>query len=152
MGSAAVACQYCEQNCKEEIDSCVFQRPQRRRKSDLILGKTCAAMKVLHDTNFVDETAEEIEDGGEDNLPEIFEQLQGSWYDQTDGDLVGSISGVFIVWNKPWTLSDDEAHTRLPNLKGHIMLDVEGHVLIGQICMEPQPSIVWSNGQVWLKK
>ena len=101
-------------------------------------------MKVLRDPDFSDFACD-------DDMFDMLEQLQGNWYCESDGQLVGSVSGSLITWSRTWTPgTTGKEMLRMP--EGHVALELDGHVLIGQVCLETQKCIVWNNGQVWLQK
>ena len=149
MGNISVQCLQCD-GCRDVHDQCGNCQvvSNKKRPADLIPGKTCASMRVLRDPDLL------INEESEEDRFEMLQHLQGSWYDEADGELVGSVSGSFIVWNRPWMVSDPQIVTsRMPSTsEGHVALEMDGHVLIGQVCLETQRSIVWNNGQVWLQK
>ena len=105
-------------------------------------------MKVLRDPELL------LSAESDDDIFDLLQHLQGNWYGASDGQLIGSVSGSFIVWNQPWLPTEENIMTsRIPAAsEGHVALEMEGHVLIGQVCLETQKSIIWNNGQVWLQK
>ncbi|OLQ05125.1 hypothetical protein AK812_SmicGene11743 [Symbiodinium microadriaticum] len=126
-----------EENCGPDC-----QIAPKKRSSDLVLGKTCAAMKVLRDPELY------LSEENDDDTFDILMHLQGNWYCESDGQLVGSVSGSLITWIRPWVPTSGVVGSRMPNeSEAHVALEMEGHVLIGQVCLETQKSIVWNNGQ-----
>ena len=149
MGNLQLRCLECG-GCNEFQENCGnpdCQIAPKKRSSDLVLGKTCAAMKVLRDPELY------LSEENDDDTFDILMHLQGNWYCESDGQLVGSVSGSLITWIRPWVPTSGIVGSRMPNeSEAHVALEMEGHVLIGQVCLETQKSIVWNNGQVWLQK
>ena len=148
MGNLQLRCLECG-GCNEFQENCGpdCQIAPKKRSSDLVLGKTCAAMKVLRDPELY------LSEENDDDTFDILMHLQGNWYCESDGQLVGSVSGSLITWIRPWVPTSGVVGSRMPNeSEAHVALEMEGHVLIGQVCLETQKSIVWNNGQVWLQK
>ncbi|CAE7920389.1 unnamed protein product [Symbiodinium sp. KB8] len=139
---STAACGLREANFLEENCGPDCQIAPKKRSSDLVLGKTCAAMKVLRDPELY------LSEENDDDTFDILMHLQGNWYCESDGQLVGSVSGSLITWIRPWVPTSGVVGSRMPNeSEAHVALEMEGHVLIGQVCLETQKSIVWNNGQ-----
>ncbi|CAK9066597.1 unnamed protein product [Durusdinium trenchii] len=70
---------------------------------------------------------------------------KGFWF-RTDGSAVAQISDSLVIW--------DGGGASLLQQMGPttITMEVEREVYVGEVAREAQPSILWNDGEQWLKK
>ncbi|CAJ1454550.1 unnamed protein product [Effrenium voratum] len=130
--------------CMAEIDPAVRKRPRNCTTFRLLMGPDNAVPKLSTEYHLLDAT------------DALLERLQGSWYSAADGQHIADISGSFVMWDKRWIEVVDlvAAEETGDAASGHgwLLLEVSSRTLHGQVFLDAQPRIQWSNEDAWVKK
>ncbi|CAJ1368407.1 unnamed protein product [Effrenium voratum] len=123
--------------CMAEIDPAVRKRPRNCTTFRLLMGPDNAVPKLSTEYHLLDAT------------DALLERLQGSWYSAADGQHIADISGSFVMWDKRWIEVVDlvAAEETGDAASGHgwLLLEVSSRTLHGQVFLDAQPRIQWSN-------
>ncbi|CAJ1376582.1 unnamed protein product [Effrenium voratum] len=80
-------------------------------------------------------------------VPLLLRQLRGRWF-REDGSPVSEISGALIIWEGAW----QEPTLLVESAPNEVCMEVQDAVFFGQVTLQPQASISWSDGDLWLHK
>ena len=82
---------------------------------------------------------------------DLLDNVEGGWFRKKDGKPVGEILEGRLIWNRKWGF--DEAYASLyEDDTETLSLQINGMHFIGQVCLEAQATIEWSDGDVWIRK
>ncbi|CAE7702570.1 MYO2 [Symbiodinium pilosum] len=80
----------------------------------------------------------------------LTESLQGNWYRQCDSKHVGEISGSRLFWNPQWGLNDVSSPLS-EGSSGLLVVQMEDETRYATVTTKPQTSIMWADGDVWIR-
>mmetsp|Transcript_31185 Transcript_31185/g.73240 ORF Transcript_31185/g.73240 Transcript_31185/m.73240 type:complete len:146 (-) Transcript_31185:236-673(-) len=91
---------------------------------------------------------------GDSDVSDVSEYLQllcdleGLWYDRKNNNLMCHIREGVLIWMWPCQVAG-EVRAMPPNT---IQLELDDHIHIGVFTADAQASIVWNDGDIWLRK
>ena len=81
----------------------------------------------------------------------LLEALEGGWFRKKDGKPVGELVEGRLIWNRIWGF--DEAYLSIYEDDSRTLsMYMQGSRFIGRVSFEAQATIVWSDGDVWIRK
>ena len=84
------------------------------------------------------------------------ETLQGDWYVKSTARRVGEVAGTLLVWDPFWSLPTATIIAEAAEKPDGITLTLthagKQTIYEGRLNREAQASIVWKDGDVWVKK